>query len=55
MPIPQSVEASTQKSIGLGGGGQTREDPQNRDDNCDHHYTMSNKMVAYGDLRTKSE
>ena len=53
MPMPQSVEASTQKPMGDGGGGQDKDKPQNSFERWRRHYVMSLKVVMGGDLQVK--
>jgi len=54
-PMPQVVEASTQNSMGLGGGGLTRLEPQNGAESWVRHQLMSAKTVGLGDLRIKGD
>jgi len=53
--MPQVVEASTQNSMGLGGGGLTRLEPQNGAESWVRHQLMSAKTVGLGDLRIKGD
>jgi hypothetical protein len=55
MPTPQSVEASTQKPMGDGGGGQDKVEPQNSFERWRRHHAMSLKAVIGGDLCVKFE
>ena len=55
MPMPQSVEASTQKPMGDGGGGRDKVKPQNSFESWRCHHAMSLKAVLGGDFRVKFE
>jgi hypothetical protein len=55
IPIPQSVEASTQNSMGDGGGGWERMDPQMSFLSCSRHHVTSLRTALGGVFRTKSE
>jgi hypothetical protein len=55
MPIPQSVEASTQNSIGEGGGGLCRRDPAKLANKCSRHQDISVRTLIFGSLRRNGE
>ena len=55
MPMPQEDEASTQNSIGKGGGGLAKEEPQKSDDNWVRHQLISESTLGLGNLRVKGE
>jgi hypothetical protein len=54
-PIPQSVDASTQKLIGLGGGGLRRWEPTKLAERQLCHHEMSVRTLGLGDLRTNGD
>ena len=55
MPTPQSVEASTQKPMGDGGGGRDKIEPQKSFVRWRRHHVSSLRAASGGDLRVKFE
>ena len=55
IPMPQEVEASTQKPKSCGGGGCDKDVPQTTLDNSRLHHDMSLKTLEFGSFRTKED